>query len=251
MQGTDGFLYGVASGSGNGAGAVYKISTDGNVMNYLYDFDGSVTNGGSPNCRLLQGCDGRLYGTTFIGGINTNAGVFAGGGTVFAINTNGTGFSILNYCSTNIPNPNCGLIQASDGKLYGRTQFGGIFSLDTNGANFIVFHTPNYNSRSPLIQGNDGALFGTFSSDINPPYAGSVFALPINLSIQRSNSRAVVSWPTWASGYYTLQTNSSLSATGWSALTNGIVTVTNNFTLTNSMTGNASFFRLHPPSTTQ
>ncbi len=246
IQGADGVLYGVTKGSGIGAGTVFKMNTDGGGFSYLYSFDGSATNGGSPNCRLLQGRDGRLYGTTFIGGINTNAGVFAGGGTIFAINTNGTGFSILNYCSTNIPNPNCGLVQASDGKLYGRTQSGGIFSLDTNGANFSVFSTPNYNSTSPLIQGNDGTLFGTFSRDINPPYLGSVFALPINLHISVVGSNVIVSWPTWATGYHnTLQTNGSVSANGWAALTNGILTVTNNFVVTNTMTGNAGFFRLH------
>jgi len=247
IQGTDGMLYGVTQMSDHpgGAGTVFRMNTDGGGFSYLYSFDGSGTNGGSPTCRLLQGHDGRLYGTASGGGVNTNAGVTVGGGVVFAINTNGTGFSILNYCSTYIPGPNCGLIQASDGKLYGRNQGGMIFSMDTNGDNLNVISAPGGVSVSPMIQGNDGALYGVQKYASTDAPFGTIFGLPINLHISVEAGNAIVTWPTWASGYYTLQTNCSLSATGWAALTNDIVIVTNNFELTNTTTGNAVFFRLH------
>ena len=53
----------------------------------LYSF-ASPSPGQSPNCRLTQGADGVLYGTARIGGSG-------GGGTVFKLNTDGTGFTVL------------------------------------------------------------------------------------------------------------------------------------------------------------
>jgi uncharacterized repeat protein (TIGR03803 family) len=52
----------------------------------LFSFDG--TNGAFPKGELVQGRDGRLYGTTVEGGTN-------GMGTVFALSLDGSGFTNL------------------------------------------------------------------------------------------------------------------------------------------------------------
>jgi uncharacterized repeat protein (TIGR03803 family) len=77
IQGSDGNLYGMASGGGAGnCGTVFKITTAG-VLTVLYAFNG--TDGVSPQDSLVQASDGNLYGMTSGGGANN-------GGTVFQIN---------------------------------------------------------------------------------------------------------------------------------------------------------------------
>src|ERR1019366_7069030 len=71
--------------------------------------------------------DGNFYGTTSAGG-TSSGGV---GGTIFAITSSGTLTTLYNFCSlggidcTDGAWPRAGLIQASDGKLYGVTSEGG------------------------------------------------------------------------------------------------------------------------------
>jgi uncharacterized repeat protein (TIGR03803 family) len=76
VLGTDGNLYGTTAYGGPftnfidaagdiGAGVVFRISTDGTFTDLLF-FNG--TNGQYPEAPLLQGLDGRLSGTTTVGG---------------------------------------------------------------------------------------------------------------------------------------------------------------------------------------
>ena len=69
-----------------------------------------------------------------------------------------------------VPNPYGSLIQASDGKLYGMTEFGGsgnvgvIFSFDPSSSTYTKlkdFDTTNgANPQGSLIQASDGKLYG-------------------------------------------------------------------------------------------
>jgi len=80
----------------------------------------------------VQGRDGNFYGTTYAGGTGNQ-------GTVFAITPSGSLSTLYRFCSqtncTDGANPYAGLIQASNGKLYGTTKQGGtnnggtVFSL--------------------------------------------------------------------------------------------------------------------------
>src|SRR5438105_9174355 len=87
-------LYGTTRGGGSsGVGTVFKINTDGTQFTNLYNFTATsapmITNGdgASPTAGLaLSG--NTLYGTAAGGGTS-------GYGTVFAINTDGTGFRNL------------------------------------------------------------------------------------------------------------------------------------------------------------
>jgi len=87
----------------------------------LVNFNG--TNGGSPGyVTLTQGLDGNYYGTTPTGGAHT-------GGTVFKISPQGTLTTVYNFCSVGScadgSGPQSGVIQATNGNLYGTTSTGG------------------------------------------------------------------------------------------------------------------------------
>jgi uncharacterized repeat protein (TIGR03803 family) len=88
VQGSDGSLCGTTSTGGtNGAGTVFKISTNG-VLATLYSFgsvqdtNGVALDGASPN-GLVQGRDDSFYGTTRCGG--TYGPDYGGYGTVFRL----------------------------------------------------------------------------------------------------------------------------------------------------------------------
>ncbi len=83
-------LYGVTAqgGSGGNSGTIFKIDLDGTNFGLLYQFKGpSFGDGYNIEHRLT------LVGTTLYG--DTNQGGTAGTGTIFKINTNGTGYAVL------------------------------------------------------------------------------------------------------------------------------------------------------------
>ena len=130
----------------------------------------------SPRAPLVQGPDGALYGTTPFGipGSTNWDYQSASFGTVFKINSDGTGFSILHYFvpdSTNGFSPKDGLLVGSDGILYGTTEgdpsgwitIGTVFRLNPDGTGFETLYTFDYPEQGPcagLIQGQDGTLYG-------------------------------------------------------------------------------------------
>ena len=75
-----------------------------------------------PYAGLVQGTDGNFYGTTVYGGAN-------GDGTAFTITPSGTVTRLYSFCSqsdcTDGSLPAAGLVQATDGNLYGTTSAGG------------------------------------------------------------------------------------------------------------------------------
>jgi uncharacterized repeat protein (TIGR03803 family) len=78
---------------------------------------------------VVQGPNGHLYGTTFLGGT-------AGKGIIFEISTNGKSFTILhNFGDGTVPNdglnPSGTLIFGRESTLYGATEDGGSAGLGT------------------------------------------------------------------------------------------------------------------------
>jgi uncharacterized repeat protein (TIGR03803 family) len=185
-------LYGTAElGGASGNGIVYRIYTDGSGFTNLHGFTGG-RGGTLPQAGLILAGD-TLYGTTTGGGTGGNG----GNGIVFAISTNGTGFTNLH--SFNGSNEGAFLqagLVLSGNTLYGTAEAGGlgdhggdgtVFSLTTNGSSFTVLHTftalptgqiTNSDGANPtatlILSGN--TLYGT--TDIGGTSgAGTVFAL--------------------------------------------------------------------------
>ena len=194
IKGSDGALYGTASvgGTNGGGGTVFKLNPDGTGFTVLKHFAPS-TSGSNILAGLMQGTDGALYGTAYQGG-NT------GKGTVFKLNTNGTGFTVLQHMVEIAGGglPLAGLMQGTDGKLYGTASQGGtvtalggtVFKLNTDGTDYtvngftVLQNLVQTNTGSlpytGLIQGTDGALYGTASTGGANNGSGTVFKLNTN-----------------------------------------------------------------------
>ena len=144
IRATDGNFYGTTrAGGASSAGNVYRITSAGTYTT-LHSFSGS--DGSEPYGNLLQAGDGRLYGTTYGGGTYNH-------GTVFSIDTAGTSFSSLHSLTLEEgAGPVGGLIQATDGELYGVTNGGG------PGKAGVVFRLTlsSCTPPAPPTAGNDG-----------------------------------------------------------------------------------------------
>ncbi len=180
IQGADGNFYGTTRfGGANGHGSVFSI-TSGGTVNTLYSFcsQSGCPDGEQPNAALLQASDGNLYGTTLYDGAGANGGE----GTVFKITTGGALTTLYSFCvQTNCADgstPVTGLIQASNGQLYGVTQYGGgnanngtAYTITTGGTLTTLYSfcsqngcTDGQGPTGRLIQATDGNLYGTTES---------------------------------------------------------------------------------------
>jgi len=196
-------LYGTAnSGGGSGVGAVFAVNTDGSGINTVHTFMSSSDGANSYTGLILLG--NTLYGTTSTGGS-------LGGGTAFAVNTNGTDFAILNSFST-----------------------GGSFG-DRPRGDFI-------------LSGN--ILYGTTYGGGNSGW-GTVFSLSFTpqLTITSEGSNVILTWPTNVAGFdysaFMLQSTTNLvSPAVWSAISPGPIVVNAQNTVTNPISGAQCFYRL-------
>ena len=64
------------------------------------------------------------------------------------------------------------------------------------------------------------------------------------LTVVLSGSNVIISWSTDSPGLQ-LQSTTSLSSPSWSDVTNPVSTVNSRYTVTDSITGVAKFYRLH------
>ena len=173
--GPDGTLYGVAqAGGANGAGTLFKVSPDGTGFAVLHTFS-PVADGAAPWGTLAL-LGGTLYGTTSGDGMN-------GGGTVFSLHTDGTGFAVLHAFSDYTGYPLGGLTAGGDGFLYGTTAggqvgIGTVYRIAPDGTGFSVLHS--FASADvpmgSLLVGADGILYGTTAAG-GDNAQGSVFTV--------------------------------------------------------------------------
>jgi hypothetical protein len=96
----------------------------GQTETILYSF-GSFSNDEAAPKNLIQGSDGNFYGTIPFGGTSTNCP--GGCGTVFRISPDGSYTNLYFFIGppTDGYSPQAGLVQGSDGNLYGTTFYGG------------------------------------------------------------------------------------------------------------------------------
>lgn len=174
-----GVLYGTTfEGGVDGCGTVFALSPTGTNFSVLHVFTNGL-DGAQPRAGLVISSN-TLYGTT--GGTGTNS-----YGTIFSLQTNGAGYAVLHYFSTN----NEGAltqsgVTLSGGVLYGTTYrygsngFGSVYSINAGGSNFTILHNFAFasdggESAAPLlVSGN--TLFGTTSSGGSNGW-GTVFSL--------------------------------------------------------------------------
>jgi uncharacterized repeat protein (TIGR03803 family) len=184
IEGRDGALYGTTrNSSSSGSGTLFKLNKDGTGFQVLHNFSFSSQDGARPMAGVTEGSDGLLYGTTELGGTESE-------GTVFRVDRNGNNFTVLHSFGKGNDgyNPRTALLEASDGKLYGTTTAGGVpggysptpfgtvFRMNKDGSQYEVLHsfqsgpvigsgTPNGSTpEAGLIEGGDGMLYGTTKS---------------------------------------------------------------------------------------
>ena len=119
---------------------------------------------GTASGALMQASNGSFYGVTYIGGE-------FGFGTVFRLTADGVLTTIASFTpDMGVPAIGSGLVQASDGDLYGVTEGGVTFAgqvyrltlSDNKLATWAAFDLANGSSPSGrLIEGKDGYLYGT------------------------------------------------------------------------------------------
>jgi uncharacterized repeat protein (TIGR03803 family) len=265
-----GILYGTGTGGGSaGNGTVFKVNTYGSSFAVLHTFSatsgsyfgGTNTDGGYPGTLVLAG--DTLYGAAYRGGGSSN-------GTVFALNTNGTGFTVLhsfpatfgpnstNYDGAN-PSP---YVMLAGNTLYGTTLYGGtcsngtVYAINTDGSGFKVLHAFTAFSGPNLINSDGGYPYGGLIMSDNILYgtaefggsggSGTIFSisLPPQLAITASGPNVILTWPTNVAGLTLQSTPSLVVPVAWTPVSPGPVVVNGLNTVTNPMIGSQHFYRL-------
>ncbi len=178
VQAPGGNFFGTTYGGGStGNGVVFKMTPTG-TLTTIYNFCSkpNCSDGSFPFASLIQASDGNFYGMTSAGGtMGSYPGpCYANGcGTVFKITPSGNLTTLYRFCSlTNCSDgalPYGGLVQASDGSLWGTTGAGGkhgcgtVFAI-TGVGKLTTVHSFNladgYSPSGSLIQANDGNFYG-------------------------------------------------------------------------------------------
>ncbi len=166
-----GNFYGTAVAGGTGGyGVVFELSPAGDET-VLYSFTGANGDGADPVAGLLRDAAGNLYGTTQEGGSNSC-------GTVFRLDTAGKETVLHSFAggTSDGCGPDAGVIQDSEGNLYGTTYGGGdsrctlggcgvVFKLDKAGKQTILHKFNGRNGAFPgsgfLVRDAKGSLYGT------------------------------------------------------------------------------------------
>jgi uncharacterized repeat protein (TIGR03803 family) len=159
------------------------IAAPAQTFTVLSDFNGP--NGEGPFAPLVQASDNNFYGTaTYGGNLTTQIAIsprncYVGCGTIFKMTPPGQMTLLYQFCRTvGCPDgayPIAGLVQASDGNLYGTTSTGGnannggtVFRMTPQGTLTTLYDfcsQPNCaDGKYPaaaLVEGSDGNLYGT------------------------------------------------------------------------------------------
>ena len=243
-------LFGTASG-------VFRVNTDGSGFQVLYPFS-FIQDGLSLHASLLL-AGNRLFGTAASGGTGQ-----CNCGTVFALNTDGTGFQVLHDFTAMIANydgagPEADLI-LSGNKIFSSTVDGGwgwgaIYQVNVDGTGYQTiynfskgfFDTPAggaFPAQKMVLAGN--TFYGTTreggASGNGTVFSFSVPMTPLQPAISTDRRNFVVAWPNNIIGLK-LQATTNITAAVWETVSADASTNGRN-TATNTARGTHQFFRL-------
>jgi uncharacterized repeat protein (TIGR03803 family) len=241
-------LFGTTYAGGGGiSGTIFRMDTNGNGFAVLHTFAlrNSSTNVDGAGCRspLLLSQD-TLYGTSSEGGPG-------GAGTVFRMNTDGSGFAVL-HSFNSAPGPWGGLVLRGN-TLYGTAEnnensaLGTIFKVNTDGSGYTRLYSFSPEAYDPISRRHtnfDGALpLAGLVMDGNTLYgtaaiygaggSGTVFRLalpalnaPIISAVTQTNGAISFSWSANPGSSYQVQYKTDATSINWSNL--GAVTFASN-----------------------
>jgi uncharacterized repeat protein (TIGR03803 family) len=170
VQAADGSLYGTAIfGGANGCGTIFRVATSGTLLQ-VYSFPCGA-GGSSPSGPLIQASDGSFYGTTSVGGNVTSQGECQSGcGTIFRLSQD---LVTVLYRFSGYPNDGgvaaSGLVQGTDGNLYGGTFKGGVndqgvlYQITTTGQYKLLYSFAErigHGANSAPMQHTNGKFYG-------------------------------------------------------------------------------------------
>ncbi len=181
IQATNGDLYGTTYyGGANNGGTIFRMTPNG-TLTTIYNFcaQPNCADGAYPVASLVQAGNGDLYGTTSGGG-NSGCTEYDGCGTLFKVTPSGAFTTLYAFCSqSGCPdgrNPEAGLVQATNGNLYGTTALGGsngnsagtVFKITPDGVFTSLYSfcsqrvcADGATPQATLIQALNGLLYGT------------------------------------------------------------------------------------------
>lgn len=161
-------LLGMTSKGGEGSGVIFNLNIG--ATDYNFQTNIPLLNPGTYPRGLIKANNGLFYGTTLYGGAY-------GYGVLFEYNMNKNVYTKkLDFNGlTNGKSPSGGLIQASNGKFYGMTSYGGdndlgvLFEYDAENNAYVKlldFNGTAMGSKpmGTLMQASNGKLYGTTSS---------------------------------------------------------------------------------------
>jgi uncharacterized repeat protein (TIGR03803 family) len=184
-----GVMYGMTNtGGSSNTGCLFSMNTNGTGYAKLLDFTG-IANGSYPYGSLTLSA-GVLYGMTYSGGGGNK-------GTVFSINTNGTGYTtLLGFSGTATGSYPYGSLALYNNKLYGVTNGGGaatygcIFKIDCGGTGYsrLFSFTGAANGSFPYysLHAFNGSLYGMTNTG-GTSNIGVIYKYALTPEVQVSN----------------------------------------------------------------
>ena len=258
-------LYGTTFyGGTNGNGTVFAISTNGTGFTKLYSFTAKSFNGATGGNTNSDGANPYasliLSGNTLYGTASTGGNSDFGSGTVFAINTNGTGFTNLHSFIGNAAEPFAGLILSGNtlygaATLQGNSGYGTLFAVNTNGTGFTNFYNFSGGSDGAFPEGtlvlSGNTLYGTAEgggSGNGTTGNGTVFSLALGsapqLNITPAGTNVILTWTNTASGFTLESTTNLVPLVVWTTNSTAPVVISGQNTVTNPISGTQKFYRL-------
>jgi len=187
-SGGNGKLYGVTSKGGYGDSCVcFSYDTATGIYTNFHDLFQNIDSGWDAQSGMMLASDGLLYGLAAAGGLSNY-------GVLYRVDPAIDTYSpIYNFSSSTGDTPEGGLIQLSDGKLYGMTNGGGqnsggvIFSFNPADSTYLDLYDFSMTSGGSqpylgsLLKASDGKLYGLTYNGSNS--YGVIFSYDITSGI--------------------------------------------------------------------